>query len=209
MRIYRLLPTPFQHWYLPFALLACYPLSYWLPRNWSWENGLIENAQLLVLVCGGALALGVCLRPHQAPTSPLAQCMVPIWVIMAGREASWGATFASPQSLTYEGPMFSSASLWYKPAVAPAILVILLWTLVSSCRHRIDRILLRAIVSKYFPWLALAVAVGAGMALTCAEGRLPCAAPPNRQGFEELSELVGYVALWIAQAVLLQPESPD
>ena len=35
-----------------FLLLACYPLAQFLPPKCGWENGLIENAQAILLLIG-------------------------------------------------------------------------------------------------------------------------------------------------------------
>ena len=38
-----------------FLLLACYPLAQFLPPECGWENGLIENAQAILLLIGAML----------------------------------------------------------------------------------------------------------------------------------------------------------
>lgn len=197
-------PAVLRHWYLPALLLAFYPASFWIPHRWTWENGVIENAQLLMLICAGAWAVAAWWRLRPAPTAPLALCAVPIWAVLAGREASWGAIFFGPLAVTHAGPVFSSSHLWYKPGVAPVALALLLAAFAGACRYRIDRLFAGAIAARCFPWMAMAVAIAAGAAATCAEGRLHCVVPPHGQGFEELAELVGYAALFIAQAVLLR-----
>lgn len=42
-----------------FLLLACYPLAQFLPPECGWENGLIENAQAILLLIGAMFALTV------------------------------------------------------------------------------------------------------------------------------------------------------
>ena len=44
---------------------------------------------------------------------------VPVWLLLAARELSWGAALLPPLSIGADGPEYSSSVLWYKPAVAP------------------------------------------------------------------------------------------
>lgn len=42
-----------------FLLLACYPLAQFLPPECGWENGLIENAQAILLLIGAMLTVPI------------------------------------------------------------------------------------------------------------------------------------------------------
>ena len=44
------------------ALLCCYPLSLAVPPAWAWENGVIEDGDVIVLGIGLAWAFAVWLR---------------------------------------------------------------------------------------------------------------------------------------------------
>lgn len=193
-----------REWPLLLALLCCDPLSYWIPRDWSWENGPIENLQLAVLLGGCALAGIAWLRMRGTPVGMLARCAVPLWAILAAREVSWGADFMAPLWYSDEGPYYSSSTLSYKFYIMPALALVLAWPLWTAWRHRLDLLLGKIFREGGFPWLAIAVVLAAAIATTSAESHFKrYLLTPNAQGFEELAELTGYAALFVAQAYLL------
>ncbi len=198
---------------LPLAavMLLCYPLSMILPRCWGWENGPLEVAQVLVLLVGAVLALRAWWRNRPLPLATLALCAAPLWIVLAGRELSWGAVFGAPLALTDHGPVFSSRNLWYKPLVAPAIGLLLGAALVHACRWRLDRLALRLLREGHIPWLVLGLAVLAEAGSSCAEGHLQCTFAlrlPYAMVFEELIELAAYLSLLAAQASLFRERAP-
>jgi hypothetical protein len=184
-----------------------------LPRAWGWENGVLETVQVLVLLAGVMLALAAWWRQRPSPMALLALCAVPFWIVLAAREMSWGAVLGVPLAFTENGPLFSSKTLWYKPFVASAVGLLLGCTLLRLWTARLDLLLRRLVHEGRIPWLLLALAVLGEMGSSCAEGRLGCtqvAAFPFAMVFEELTELVAYVALVAAQArVLLRPAAVD
>lgn len=196
---------------LALALLACYPFSVVLPRTWGWENGVLEVAQVLVLLAGAALALRAWGRKRPLPIAALALSLAPVWIVLAARELSWGAVFMAPLALTDHGPVFSSRMLWYKPLVAPVAGLLLGMALVHACRRRLDRLALQLLLANRIPWLVLGLAVLAEAGSSCAEGRLSCTfslRAPHAQVFEELIELFAYVALLVGQASLFRESVP-
>lgn len=187
------------------ALLACYPVSMLLPRTWGWENGVLEVLQVLVLLASAVLALRAWRRDRPLPLAGLALCTAPVWLLLAARELSWGAVFAAPLAFGEHGPVFSSKLLWYKPLVAPLAGLVLALVLLQLWRRRLDRPLRRLVRAGGMPWLALALALLAEAGSSCAEGRLGCgfmAQLPHAMVFEELIELLAYLALVLAQAKL-------
>lgn len=185
------------------ALLAAYPVSLALPVTWGWENGVLEVLQVLALLAGCVLALRAWRRGRPAPLAALALCAVPVWLILAARELSWGAVLAAPLALTEHGPHFSSRMLWYKPLVAPLVALVLGAVLLQAWRRRLDRPLLRLVREGRAPWLLIGLALLAEAGSSCAEGRLHCGFAvglPHAMVFEELVELLAYVALVAAQA---------
>lgn len=132
--------------------------------------------------------------------------VLPVWAILAARELSWGAVFLSPIEINAEGPMFSSRVLAYKPLVYPAVAFLLVCSAYVAVRFRVDRVLMRAIKQRSFPWFELLVLIVAMLGSSCAEGHMRCAVnllSTREEIFEELVELVAYAALWLAQARVL------
>ena len=187
------------------ALLCCYPLSILLPASWAWENGPIEDGDVIVLGIGLAWAFFAWLRARPIQVALLARCVVPIWAILIARELSWGAALFAPDHMTPEGPVFTSHHLWYRPFVTPVLIGLCLWSAWSAWRCRLDRQLYAVLERGRFPWLPMLIVLGSALGSSCAESHLRyCLAALQSQRFEELAELVGYVALVAMQARVLR-----
>lgn len=190
------------HGLLLLLLLAGKPLADRLPAQWGWENGVLENLQVLILLAGWAFALAVCKLDWKSPRALLALVVIPIWVVLVARELSWGAVFLTPLDVTAAGPQFSSRVLWYKPAIYPLVGLLLAAAGFVAARCRLDRALFSALANRNFPWLESALIVGAAYVSGCAEGHVRCpfqAMPSQQEVLEELVEVVVYSALWLAQ----------
>lgn len=191
------------------VLVLSYPATAMLPLSVAWENGWLENAQVVVLLAGAVMAV-VHARdpafgspPQGQAARGLAWALVPLWLLLAARELSWGAVFLPPVELTYEGPVFASSQLWYKPAVYPLaalMLAVCAWLLV---RCRADRILLSLVRARQFVWAEVAVFLLAGLLSTYAEEHLGIAIAAPLYGrtviMEEWAEVVAYATLVLAQ----------
>ncbi|WEF34283.1 hypothetical protein [Pseudoduganella chitinolytica] len=191
-------------WVLLCALLCCYPLSQAIPPAWVWENGIVEEGDVLVLSIGWAWAVASWLRDRPAPAALLARSVMPLWVLLIGREMSWGAVLFAPDRMTAAGPVFTSHHLWYRPFVTPLLAALLAWSAWSAWRCRLDRQLYAVLARGRFPWMALLVVLAAALGSSCAEEHVhACLVTLPGQRFEELAELVGYVALVAVQARVL------
>jgi hypothetical protein len=194
-------------WLLLVALLACYPLSFFTPTRWAWENGVIEDTQVLILLAGLVAAGIMWWRERPGRIGMLALAVMPIWAILAARELSWGAVFLTPLDFTSDGPVFSSSVLWYKPAVTPVVALLLAWSGWTVWRHRLDKLVLRMVGCGMFPWFALAIAAFGMIGSGCAEGHLQCGlaiVPEHEEALEELTELVAYGSIVFAQMLIFR-----
>jgi len=119
--------TLFGSIFILLALVVSYICAPLLPITAGWENGWIENTQAVVLFSGGIWACGLAITASLRQEKVFWLVIAPLWFILGVRELSWGAVFCEPLSLSHiTGPVFSSTQqLWYKPAVTPALLVIL------------------------------------------------------------------------------------
>ncbi|HBF49257.1 MAG TPA: hypothetical protein DDX04_01460 [Massilia sp.] len=193
------------------CLVLCYPLARVIPLEWSWENGVIENAQVVVLLAGLVLAGRAWLRGSRDGAAMLGLCAMPVWFLLAGRELSWGAVFLPPLGFGPEGPVFSSRVLPYRPLVPAFAGLLVLASFVTGWRHGVHRYLKRVIAGGGFPWMCVVVVLGAALGSTLGEGHVPAFAHDwvaHSQVLEEMSELVGYMALVVAQAVVLRYREP-
>lgn len=197
-----------RHWQLWLALPCCYLLAYLVPNHWAWENGVIENIQVAVLVWGALHAVAVWQRGCVENIAAVARCALFVWVVLVGREISWGAVFLAPAGFTDQGAWYSSRYLWYRPAVTPVLIVLSFWAVRSAWRCRLDRILLHRIATGRVPWMGMGMVLGAAACSTCAEQAPGFAlAPANAQRFEELTELVGYIVLLMMQQSMTRSRS--
>nr|WP_145545405.1 hypothetical protein [Variovorax boronicumulans] len=187
-------------------LLACpasIPVGLLLPAHWGWENSWIENLQVLVLMLGFACAAVFVRRSDKHRNRLFWLGIAPVWLLVAARELSWGAVLAEPLAFTAEGPQFSSNTLWFKPYVyglAGAVLGICAGLLAAA---RLDRVVGEMLRHAAFPWAETLVVLLAAMGSSLAEGHLgwdASALGAQAQPLEELLELVGYMALVLAQA---------
>lgn len=200
------LPGGRGEWALLAALAACYPASVVLPAAWAREGGPLESLQVAVLCAGCVLALLMYARTRPARIAMLALWVAPVWLLLAGRELSWGrAWLPEPFDET-----MAATALWVQPLVRPGAGVLLAWLALSAVYYRIDGPL-RAAFSRRVPWVALVVLLATAMGSTCAEGHMSCHLDrviPHPQTFEELCELLGYVALCMAQHVVFMHQMP-
>jgi len=193
------------YWQLLLALPCCYFLAHLIPARWAWENGVIENIQVAVLVFGGVYAAAVWYRNGIQGEALLARCVLPVWLMLGGRELSWGAVFLAPTGFSEQGPWYSSQYLWYRPAVTPVLIVLLAWTLWSAYRGRLDRTVFESIGARHMPWIEIGVVLVAAICSSLAEqASNALLMPSTAQCLEELTELLGYVALVVLQSSMVR-----
>lgn len=197
-------------WALLAALVACYPVSLFLPLSWGREAGVLENLQVMTLLSGFVMALIVFVRRRPERTAMLALWAAPVWLLLAGRELSWGRAWRAVPGVDAAGRALPPEPLWFQPLVWPAAALLVGWLVYSAWHYRIDEVVRLAFV-RSAPWLLLLVALGAAVGSTCAEGHMSChldLVAARAQVFEELVELLAYVALCSLQAVVLRHRVP-
>jgi vacuolar-type H+-ATPase subunit I/STV1 len=202
-------PTRASEWLLLVALLACYPLSATLPDGWAREGGILENAQVLVLLAGAVAGCAAYLRLRPDRLGVLALWAAPVWLLLAGRELSWGRVWLPVHDGQLPNGVAMNGVLWLQAGVKPGAIVLALGLLYSVWRYRIHTIV-RSAFARRMPWLCLAIGLVAAIGSTCAEGHMSCSfgfAAARAALLEELVELVAYVALFMVQDSVLR-EAP-
>lgn len=195
---------------LVLAMALVYPAARLLPVTAGWENSLLENLQLALLVGGGVWAWGFARGGSvagDAASIALGRASALVWLVLAARELSWGAVLGEPGRMESWGPVYSSSTLWYKPAVYPVAALMLCVCLYLVLRHRVLSRLWGLVRRTSFVWLELGLALLAMLLGTYAEGHLPGIAPPAGLGekalvMEEWVETVAYAAILAAQGRL-------
>lgn len=184
------------------ALLLVWPAATLLPGWWGWENGPLENLQVLELLAGAWLAWRHAGRlPRQSAERGLWRCAVPLWLLCAGRELAWGRVFL-PTGFDAHGPvLIDSAHLWYDPAIRPVVVTIGLLALAGLVRHGPLDYLRR----HRLPWIDLALM---GIAATIAQmADKGMTFGLDGEVLEEAAETVVYWSMLCVQWHLASPAS--
>jgi hypothetical protein len=108
------------------------PLTLWLPAELAAENGPIEWLQVMVLAIGCIAAIGGFLYGcGRFATRSLFLCSTPVWLILIGRELSWGRVFFPNGN----GGYLSLKALWYGAYVYPTIAIAVIVTFVYMIKN--------------------------------------------------------------------------
>jgi hypothetical protein len=187
------------------VLAISYFLSPVLPFTIGWENGPIENMQAVLLFGGGIWAL----QRHQAVVDHRQRSfwviIAPIWFAMSARELSWGAVFCTPIKFSTEmGPSFSSAQqLWYKPAIAPALMSVLIACIWHFIKTKQKQTVIELWKRRSIPLIEIGIFALCMIISAIAEGHMGLNmnqfSDATAEIFEEFAELWGYIALLLAQ----------
>lgn len=87
------------------------PLALILPVELSFENGLIENLQVAVLIFGAAFNLKLCLESKVPQLKLFHGFCAALILFLVMRELSWGRVFF-PVGMSEAGPIFVSMDNW-------------------------------------------------------------------------------------------------
>lgn len=199
-------PSRTGEWLLFAALVACYPLSAMLPAGWAREGGILESAQVLVLLAGAVVGFAAFLRLRPDRLGLLALWAAPVWLLLAGRELSWGRVLLPADEGHLPNGVAMNGVLWLQAGVKPGAVVLALGLLYGAWRYRIHTIV-RAAFARRMPWLCLAIGLAAAIGSTCAEDHMSCSfgfATARSNLIEELVELVAYIALFMIQDSVLR-----
>lgn len=190
-------------WFSVLLLILLFPVALTLPKEYSFENHLIENLQVVVLLGGFTMTLGFVrqIAGHRHIRNFWLTAL-PIWLIMALRELSWGRAFY-PVGMTEDGPVFiSMRELWYGPAVHPTLGVIILVLLFFACRNLRKMGGRTAICLSVFD-MVLFVIMAVSSQMIFEKGAIE-ALRPYSQMLEECAELISYWCLVSAARVAMR-----
>ncbi len=190
-------------------LVLSLPLAYLLPQSLGWENGLLENVQVVILLAGLLAAVVAAGRQRGTAAAPLWWVALAFWLVFMGRELAWGAAFLPAIGHNQLGPTISSSVLWFRPAVPWVCAALLLLCCHWMLRHRLwGRVLLRLQRERAWPVTSVLLFVLAMVISTNAEGHgfvhLQDWFGTQAVVLEELAETWGYAALWLAQWALVR-----
>ncbi|WP_371374865.1 hypothetical protein [Sporomusa aerivorans] len=122
-----------------------------------------------------------------------------VWLIMMGRELSWGRVFFDPVAIGSDGPAFPSIhEIWYGSFVYPILTVIVFCTLIGLWRNfEWEHMKSKLCISMIDGSLLIAAAIASQLVF---ERNVILLLQPYSQLLEELSELIVY---WCMISILV------
>lgn len=168
---------------------SLFPVGLILPPWWGWENGPLENTQVVILGIG--LVISWFAARHNRSNRKFRNLwlwLTPFWLLVIGRELSWGRVFY-PVAFGPNGPEFISLhQLWYGPFVKPAVAV----TIIAMVTGIIFSSPLKYMRHAKLPLLDIIILIfTALLASACDKGMVPFF-DPQQEVLEEWAELTAY-----------------
>ena len=180
-------------WLLLFGALLSYFVNPYLPFSWGWENSVLEWLQVGILACGLVLN---CIWWQQVkagnnlPNARFLAGAMPLWLLMIGREVSWGRAFYPNGFDSVTGPSFlTMTEISYGPLVHPLLAVIIIVWLYVVIKHDLYKIPYRLLKEGRFPITEFVIAIVAFVVADIGEHIL------HFQTMEEFTECFAYLGL--------------
>ncbi len=185
-------------------VILLYAFAESIPVALSWENGVFENLQVLLLSIGALWALGRWVSSSSPHSRGLWLIVMLLWIVLVMRELSWGAVFYTPLAHSdLSGPTFSStAQLWYKPLVTPILVLIMVFCTWLFIRTRQYETLVELWRRGDFPLIESVLIIITMTLSAAAEGHLGLSLDLSKgayQVFEEGLEVWSYSLLLVMQ----------
>jgi len=126
---------------LTMIVILSYFIGRHFPPSWGWENSPLEWSQVVILSMGALLSTKWRQEAKAAGQHHHARFFtweIPLWLLMVGREMSWGRVLYPVGIDATTGPFFLSVSqLPYGPIVYPVITVVIVMWLFVVIRHKL------------------------------------------------------------------------
>ena len=179
--------------FLFLVIIICLLLSQVVPVWASEENSYIENSQLIILFGGIFMVLYAAKNPLlEKRQIKLLRLSVPVWLILLGREISWGRTLIiDPRTNDF----ISRGDLWYWPAVYPILAITIIITLFSMYKAGILKEVSFWIKKRKTLAIPVFILIMSVVGLTVFEKNIIKNVSGRNQVYEELSEVVMYFSL--------------
>lgn len=171
-------------------LLAVYPLARIIPYEMTWENGPIENFQVLLLLVGALINWR--LYKNSAGTVKMYLWQAVFFAVLTARELSWGRVFLVVGA-NEDGPIFQEFGPNQKLIIHGLVGLLILWLLVNLIRWVPWKRVLR--LGLELPWGFLIVILSSVFLMHIGEKGLLGLGHKVGQSLEELSEVNVYFGL--------------
>lgn len=177
--------------YMAMVLLTlCFPLGQLLPISWGWEDGIIENTQAVVLLLEAVLTF---IWGRQSLNKGW-YAVSGSFLLMMGRELSWGRVFFPTGLMDDEGPAFiDMADVPYHYLIHLLIFLVIVAVAYGLWKYRVFHLLIKERV----PLTAALIIVMSVVIERISELHgFAGYTKPQAEVVEELAELVCYVEFW-------------
>ncbi len=188
-------------YFYKYVLIMIVVLSYFigrqLPPYWGWENSPLEWSQVVILFMGALLSVKWWQEAKAAGQYKNARFFawtIPLWILMAVREMSWGRVFYPLGVNDATGPFFLSVSqLPYGPIVYPAITAVIIIWLFAVIKHKLYAIPYKLFQEGRFPISEFLLIIFSIVVANIAEKQM------HFEIMEEIVECVVYLTLILTE----------
>jgi hypothetical protein len=198
-------------WFLLIALATAFLTRQHLPCSWSWEDGPVENAQVIILAVGMVLSLWWGYKAKAVKHIAFARFWIWMalgWLILVGRELSWGRVLFVMNPGSHEPAFISLHDLKFGFIIRLLPIILMLLWVFGLIRSKFYRIPFQLVRERRFPVSEFAITLLAVVLMNLAEGII------NSQIMEETTEAIMYLSLIVVviqakltKADLVQPRS--
>lgn len=173
-------------------MILVFPLTFSLPIEWSVENGPIEWFQVVLLAIGAVVSIiAYYFGIVEKPAKRLFTVSVPMWLLLIGRELSWGRAFYPNGA----GGFVRLKHLWFGIYVYPLIVFMLVCVVGVLLKSSLHNELVYRLRLKAFPAIDALVFAISIIAADVAEHYATGLLGPKNVLMEELFETAAYFAL--------------
>ncbi len=175
------------------AILLSFPLAFVLPVEISFENAVLENIQVIVLIATTILNLLLCGKGMERDVKFFHVSIAGIALLLVMRELSWGRVFF-PEGIEESGPVFVDMSDY--PFKIPVFIFVTLYV-IALATLIFKHFPLKKLLRSELPIAGLIILTLTGILQYTAEHK-PGILRMNRlegQIFEEFNELFFYSTL--------------
>lgn len=177
------------HTWISLVLLCLwFPLGMYLDESWGWENNLIENSQLVIIVLGAWASFQVSRRFE--PKTKLRRFWlwsIAVWGICFARELSWGRSLF-PKGPPGGRPRFHTLDeLWFGPLVHPIVGLLMLVMIIGLLSNLDLKGMIRTV---RIPVLCTVIVVFSAVLSSMFEQEFFPMTPGRATVFEEFGETV-------------------
>lgn len=182
----------FKYFLFVLVILSYYIASY-LPLTWGWENGPLEWSQVVLLAIGAILSgcwWREAILSRQYHHARFFAWAIPLWLLMIGRELSWGRVLYPTGIHPVSGPYFLSLTqLPYSKIVYPVIAIVILAWLFAVIKYKLYAFPYDILRQGRFPISEFILVVISFLVASVAEQHL------HNTIMEEIVECVAYFSL--------------